>query len=81
MVIATEFTLYVTLNVAPLPKALSVVVVTPVDPGNAVYTPVDTTLNVTIAPGVVAVDNTSMTAGPPPEATVPPERVNRSPTL
>ena len=56
-----------------------IVVATAVAPGNAEYTPVETILNVTIAPGVVSVDNTSMKQALPPDATVPPVTCSMSP--
>ena len=55
------------------------VVATAVAPGNAEYTPVEMILNVTIAPGVVNVDNTSIKQALPPEATVPPVISSMSP--
>ena len=87
LVIETEPTLYVRLNVAPAPigpmptgAALVLIVVdTEVAPGNAEYTPVDITRKVTIAPGVVSVDNTSIKQALPPDATVPPAICNISP--
>ena len=85
--IATDATLYVILNVAPAPigpipvgAALVLIVVAAlVAVGNAEYTPVDTILNVTIAPGVVRVDNTSIKQALPPGATVPPVTCSISP--
>ena len=85
--IATEPTLYVILKLAPVPMAptptgaalVLIVVATAEEPGSTMYVPVEITLKVTIAPGVVKVVNTSIKHAAPPEDTVPPESCSMSP--
>ena len=86
--IDTEPTLYVRLKLAPLPiepmptgaALLLIVVATAEAPGSTMYVPVEITLKVTIAPGVVRVVNTSIKHAAPPGDTVPPEICSISPT-